>query len=125
MAIPQIIADDWDVRAYTTKTTAQPLIAKREDVERITSVLLYADPDNVGNVLVGTEAFQAIKLPPGKAISLPMTKRGAIFYRGTQDNDTLVVVVTMFSSLPNPLVVRPGKMPKSDMPKRDFEDPNF
>jgi hypothetical protein len=83
---------------FIAVSQAQPL-AQGQYEERFASVLLFADPDNAGNILLGDSSRQPFKLVPGAALSLDITNLSDIYYAGSA-GDKLIVVATTFSTVP-------------------------
>lgn len=116
MAIPSIVGDRAVFMEFTAVAQVQP-IAQGEYESRYVSVMLYADPDNVGNLYIGDSARQPMKLVPGAGLSLEITTMEGLCFRGSA-GDKLVVVAVVYTSLPGSAqgsapIVRGGLGPTS------------
>jgi hypothetical protein len=73
--------------ASVTGVTTSPV--QLHPTQNCREVMIQADPDNVGNLLVGTVVNQFIRLTPGQAITLPVISLNLIYVKMSTGTGTV------------------------------------
>lgn len=100
MALPQIIGDGLEFRTYTVRTSEQPLILDQNEPEKVVEFILRADPANAATIYIGDSSRQLFPLLAGEVISIPVTKRANLYFKGGNATDKLHAIFALVSAVP-------------------------
>lgn len=84
MALPVQVGDAFDAGqiVFTSDNLKQRVFEGNETTQTALSVLLQADPNNAGPVLIGTSTHRSYQLAAGKELTINISRLNRVYLEG-------------------------------------------